>query len=361
MTIRKRGTRYHYDFMIRRQRYRGALPEARTKAEAQQAEAKIKNKIYERKFGKISASRLFAEFVRTAYLPWAKATKRSSRDDVLHAEVFCRHFGNKNLSEIDYQMIEEFKLKRMNSITRYGRPRKPATVNRELAILSGIFRMAVDYEEITDNPCRKVESLPENNQRTRHLSFEEEDRLFAKLTGERDYLRALVTVAIYAGPRRGELLKLRWSDVDFALNTINFKQTKTNKDRSVPMEPIVRSVLLELREVAGDLEYVFVNPDTGTRFTEVKRSFASACREAGISDFTFHDLRHTFGTRLADAGVDVVKIKELMGHASIVTTMRYIHATDQGKRGAIVVLSEYRQRIVASLSQANSASLFHPL
>jgi integrase len=248
------------------------------------------------------------------------------------------------LSEIDYQMIEEFKVERMQSITRHGRMRKPASVNRELAILSGIFRMAVDYDEITDNPCRKVQKLPENNQRTRHLSFEEEDRLFAKLTGNREYLRSIVTVAIYAGPRRGELLKLRWSDVDFALNTINFKQTKTNKDRSVPMEPIVRSVLLELREVAGDVEYVFVNPDTGTRYTEVKRSFASACREAGISDFTFHDLRHTFGTRLADAGVDIVKIKELMGHASIVTTMRYIHATDQGKRGAITVLSEYRQR-----------------
>jgi integrase len=344
MTIRKRGTRYHYDFMIRRQRYRGALPEARTKAEAQQAEAKIKNKIYERKYGKTSTSRLFAEFVRTTYLPWAKATKRSSRDDVLHAEVFCRHFGNKNLSEIDYQMIEEFKLKRMKSITRYGRPRKPATVNRELATLSGIFRMAVDYEEISDNPCRKVESLPENNQRTRHLSFEEEDRLFAKLTGERDYLRPLVTVAIYAGPRRGELLKLRWSNVDFGLNLINFTETKTNRDRAVPMEPIVREALLEFSQPGGNAEYVFTNPDSGTRYTDVKKSFSAACREAGITNFTFHDLRHTFGTRLADAGVDVVKIKELMGHASIVTTMRYIHATDQGKRGAITVLSEYRQK-----------------
>jgi integrase len=127
---------------------------------------------------------------------------------------------------------------------------------------------------------------------TRHLSFDEEDRLFAKLTGNREYLRSIVTVAIYAGPRRGELLKLRWSDVDFALNTINFKQTKTNKDRSVPMEPIVRTALLELREIAGDVEYVFVNPDTGTRYTEVKRSFATACREAGINNFRFHDLRH---------------------------------------------------------------------
>src|ERR1044072_3825148 len=138
--------------------------EARTKAEAQQAEAKIKNKIYEGKFGKTSASRSFAEFVQNTHLPWAKATKRSSRDDVLHAKVYCRHFGNKNLSEIDYQMIEEFKVERMKSITRHGRKRKPASVNRELAILSGIFRMAVDYDEITDNPCRKVQKLPENNQ-----------------------------------------------------------------------------------------------------------------------------------------------------------------------------------------------------
>ena len=100
----------------------------------------------------------------------------------------------------------------------------------------------------------------------------------------------------------------------------------------------MRTALLELRERAGDVEYVFVNPDTGTRYTDVKKSFSAVCRKANITDFRFHDLRHTFGTRLADAGVDVVKIKELMGHASIVTTMRYIHATDQGKRGAITVL-----------------------
>jgi integrase len=110
------------------------------------------------------------------------------------------------------------------------------------------------------------------------------------------------------------------------------------------MEPIVRTALLELCERAGDAEYVFVNPDTGTRYTDVRKSFPAACRQVGITDFRFHDLRHTFGTRLADAGVDVVKIKELMGHASIVMTMRYIHATDQRKRGAIVVLSEYRRR-----------------
>lgn len=344
MTIRKRGSRYHYDFMIRNQRYRGTIPEARTKSEAEQAEVKVKNKVYERKYGKVSASRQFAEFVNSTYLPWARANKRSSSDDEFHAKVFCRHFGKKSLNEIDQHMIEDFKVKRMKSITRYGRTRRPASVNRELAILSGIFRMAVDYEEIVQNPCRKVSSLPENNQRTRHLSFDEEDGLFAAMGGDREYLRTLVTVAIYSGPRRGELLRLRWSNVDFDLNAINFTQTKTDKDRSVPMEPIVRDALSRLRDSAGDAEYVFVNPDTETRYSDVKKSFSAACREASITDFRFHDLRHTFGTRLADAGVDVVKIKELMGHASIVTTMRYMHATDKGKRGAITVLSEYRQQ-----------------
>ncbi len=128
MTIRKRGTRYYYDFMIRRLRYRGAIPEARTKAQAERAETKIKSMVYERKYGKLSASRPFTEFVQHTYLPWARANKRSSSDDDFHAKVFCRHFGNKNLSDIDHQMIEEFKIERMKSTTRYGRTRRPASV-----------------------------------------------------------------------------------------------------------------------------------------------------------------------------------------------------------------------------------------
>jgi integrase len=110
------------------------------------------------------------------------------------------------------------------------------------------------------------------------------------------------------------------------------------------MEPIVRQALLNLHANAGEADYVFTNPDTGTRYNDIKKAFTVAWRQAAITHFTFHDLRHTFGTRLADAGVDVVKIKELMGHASIVTTLRYIHAPDRGKRGAIVVLSEYRHK-----------------
>jgi integrase/recombinase XerD len=86
-----------------------------------------------------------------------------------------------------------------------------------------------------------------------------------------------------------------------------------------------------------------MNSRTGMSLTDVKHGFGSACREAKIHNLTFHDLRHTFGTRLADAGVDIVKIAELMGHLSIQTTRRYTHATDEGKRAAIAQLARYRR------------------
>lgn len=82
-------------------------------------------------------------------------------------------------------------------------------------------------------------------------------------------------------------MKLQWANVDFNLNIINFTETKTNKDRSVPMEPIVRQALLDLSQSAGQAEYVFTNPDTGTRYNDIKKSFSAACREAGITYFIF--------------------------------------------------------------------------
>ena len=91
--------------------------------------------------------------------------------------------------------------------------------------------------------------------------------------------------ALYSGPRRGELLKLRWSNVDFDLNAINFTETKTNRDRSVPMEPIVRKALLELSDKAGDAEYVFTNPDTETRYNDIKKSFSRSLSRSGYHQF----------------------------------------------------------------------------
>jgi integrase len=109
------------------------------------------------------------------------------------------------------------------------------------------------------------------------------------------------------------------------------------------MDVDVRETLVGLCEGLSDDDFVFMNSRNGVQLTDVKHGFKSACRDAGVLDLNFHDLRHTFGTRLAHAGVDIVKIAELMGHQSILTTRRYTHATAEGKRAAIAQLASYRR------------------
>jgi integrase len=342
MAVRKRGGRWHYDFMIKTKRYRGVIPEARTKAQAERAETQIRQDAYEDKYEKAAAPS-FESFVKEEYLPWSKLNKRSWRSDVGHVEVLIREFGEMNLNEITPVLIERFKRERRASVTRRGKDRAPASVNRELEVLSRIFTLAIEQEVVATNPCRKVKKLLMDNVRTRYLSVEEEEKLMESLTGRLSHLRPIIIVAIDAGLRRRELLSLEVEQVDFNLDVINVKRTKSGKGRTVPMTPRVRETLKSLCE-DGDGKYVFANSETGKAITDVKHSFTSAVRAAGIEDFTFHDLRHTFGTRLAASGADVVKIRELMGHASITTTMRYMHASDSGKRDAIA-------RMAASYAQ----------
>jgi integrase len=287
---------------------------------------------------------LLSLFVKEEYPPWSKINKRSWKSDVGHVDVLIREFGEMDLDEITPIQIERFKRERQATITRRGKDRAPASVNRELEVLSRIFTLAIEQDVVEVNPCRKVKKLLMDNVRTRYLSVEEEEKLMLGLVGRLAHLRPIIIVAIDTGLRRRELLSLEKEQVDFNLDVINVKRTKSGKGRTVPMTPRVRETLKCLCE-DGDSKYVFPNSETGKAITDVKHSFTSAVSDAGIEGFTFHDLRHTFGTRLAASGADVVKIRELMGHASITTTMRYMHASDSGKRDAIArMAARYAQK-----------------
>jgi integrase len=352
--VRKRGYRWYFDFMVRRVRYRGAIPEARTKWQAEKVEARIRLEVYENRYGRSSGGQLLSEFVDKVFLPWSKANKRSSRDDELHANVICDFFAGKTFDQISPLLVEKFKKQRRESVTRYERERTPASVNRELAALSRIFSLAIDNGILETNPCRKVKRLRENNERRRYLTSEEEERLMAVLTGRRAHLRPVVLLAINTGMRRGELLSLMWRNVDFQRSVIHVTNTKTGKDRDVPMNSDVRYILLDLQRQGKDEAFVFKNRKTGVNLIDVKRAFNGACVDAGIEDFRFHDLRHTAGTRLADAGADAFTIAEILGHATLQMTKRYTHATDERKRKAVEALSNLPKKIVTRLSQSKS-------
>jgi integrase len=241
-------------------------------------------------------------------------------------------------------------------MTRYKRQRRPASVNRELATLSRIFSLAIDNGIVETNPCRKVRKLRENNERKRYFTQDEEQRLMAALTARRAHLRPLILLAINTGMRRGELLSLAWRNVDFQRGVIHVTNTKTGRDRDVPMNSEVRSILLELQRQGKDQAFVFGNRKTGVNLTDVKHGFNGACTDAGLDDFRFHDLRHTAGTRLADAGADAFTTAEILSHATLQMTKRYTHATDERKRQAVEALSGLRKRIVTRLSQSRSGS-----
>jgi integrase len=328
--------------MIRGTRYRSAIPEARTRSQAEQVEAQVRLDVFHAKYGRPTGEASFARFVQEQYLPWARLNKRSAYDDELIGKMLCAYFAKKTFAEITTITVERFKRDRRAGITKRGNQREPATVNREMSVLAKIFTLALQQGVVATNPCRQVKKLREDNQRTRYLSGEEEAALMAALES-RPRLKHIVVLAIHTGMRFGEIMKLRWSEVDFSRNLIHVKGTKTGKDRAIPMSRTVRSEMLELEQRQESKEWVFPNAATGKQQLRVTRSWYSACREAGIEGLRFHDLRHTAATRMADAGADAFTIAAILGHATIQMTARYTHATSEAKRRAVETISQARE------------------
>ena len=186
-------------------RYRGSLPEARTKQQAEQAESKIKQEIFEKRFElEQKGTDLLSDFLDDVYLPWSKVNKKSWRDDVYMVPMLKAHFEGKALREISVQLVERFKTDRMNTPTKKGTARQPVTVNRELNLLSSAFSLAVLYDKADFNPCSKVDLFPLDNLRYRYLLPDEEPRLIRDLNGPRAHLKPAVIVALGTGMRLSE-------------------------------------------------------------------------------------------------------------------------------------------------------------
>ncbi|MGB8509816.1 MAG: site-specific integrase [Pyrinomonadaceae bacterium] len=334
------GKSYYYDFTIRGRRYRGALLEARNHAQAVQAAEKVWDDIFNERYNPTPVEpepdTLFNDFVKGTYLPLQKTNKKRSlaRDEQI-AGVLCDFFEGRTLKEIKKADVEKFKRERSESMTRYERKRSPATVNRELAVLSSVLTLAVDDELIDSNPCRRVRPMRMDNQRSRYLTREEEKALLEALAGH-EWLCNVVVMAINTGMRRGELFKLRWFDVDFPRGVIHVRDTKSAKDRVVPMNAAVREMLERQPKTSG---HVLPSPKTGGQLVDIKNPFGAACETAKIKDLRFHDLRHSAATRMADAGVNIVVIAEVLGHGDIRTTKRYSHAMEEAKREAVEKLA----------------------
>jgi len=354
LSVKKRGKTgvWWCDFQIKRKRVRQPIPEARTKYEAEQAEIKLKRDVFEGKYGKECGTMLFSEFVgdpdadqfkEGTFLAWAKINKRSWKHDQFRVRPLLVAFKGKSLGEITADVVERFKSQRRNSLTKYDQQRSPASVNRELELLSRIFSLAIFLGHADSNPCSRVSKFKLQNQRHRYLLPDEEPALLVQCTGKRKHLADMIRFALGTGARKSEQLSLKVRQVDFFRNLIVFDKTKSGKPRTVEINSEVRQLLLDLCKGKRPDDHVWVSPATGEPYTDVKRAFASVCADAKIEGLVWHDLRATFGTRLGEAGYNAYDIAKLMGHASITTSQRYVRNVPVGA-GEAVMLKNVRHK-----------------
>ncbi|HEY8227438.1 MAG TPA: site-specific integrase [Pyrinomonadaceae bacterium] len=339
------------EFRLRGRYIKQAIPEARTKEEAKQAQTKIKRDIFDDKYNRVAGNKDFTEFVDEVFVPWARVSKRSWQDDEERARPLKEFFAGKRLRDVTPMFIEQFKQQRLKTKTLHKRDRSPATVNRELQVLSKVFSMAYDNGLVETNPMRRVHKLREAPARERYLTDEEEKRLFAVLVGRRTHLRPIVVVALQTGMRQGEILGLKWEHVDFNQKAIYIAHTKSGRPRRIPMSKPLLVELEALKQDASSTEHVFSYARTGLKLTTFRHAWEGACKAAKIQGVRFHDLRHTFATRLRAKGVHEMDIMTLLGHTTLQMTSRYTHAMSQNLRTAVDSLNKqvlpFRQRRVA--------------
>lgn len=215
-------------------------------------------------------------------------------------------------------------------ISRYKVLRKdecaaPASINKELFMLSKAFNLTVkEWEWLKENPVSKVPKEKVYNERDRWLTKDEEKKV---LENSPEWLRDIISFALNTGLRQDELLSLEWNRVNISRRTILVQKTKNGKPKTIPLNEIALNVInrrLKVKSIKND--FVFFSKNGKKIYgSNLRRAFYLVTKKSGIKDFRFHDLRHTFATRLAQAGIDLYKISKLIGHKDIKMTQRYSH------------------------------------
>lgn len=222
--------------------------------------------------------------------------------------------------------------------------------------------MAIANGMAKSNPLHDVNKLRTNNKLERHLSKEEEERIFMacdqdysflnisakeqeklrnKYHFSYSYLKPILLMALNTGMRKSEILNLKWICVNFVENEICILDPKNGKKHSVPMSKVLREVLEKKYKTEFENEYVFTNPETGTKYNDIKKAFKTVCKIAQVENFRFHDLRHTSATRMVQACVPINVVQKILNHASVTTTMRYSHTMREQEQNAVELLSSY--------------------
>lgn len=284
------------------------------------------------------------DFIERQYGPHVEATAKQGKATVAALQAVFADWMDLPLSKITLEHWDKLKADRLRADIQ------PATVNRDLDRIKAALSQAVAWGRLDANPLAKVKRIRRGIEpRVRYLSAAEEKRLrkalearekrrrSARVSGETwrqvrgkeplgafkgytDHLMPLTLLALNTGLRRGELTQLRWSDIDLKAKrlTVRAGYAKSGQARHIPLNTEALAVVRVLRRRGqGDAPLFEV--------VSLPKSWANLTKAAKLEDFRFHDLRHTFASKLVMAGVDLNTVRELLGHGDIQMTLRYAH------------------------------------
>jgi integrase len=284
-------------------------------------------------------SYLIADVIRE-YLAAVRITKRSFRNDQRYGKTWTERLGGQTLDELRPADLEKIRADRLTGRLRHDgeqdkkpRPVTPATVNREFSFLKHLFNVAIRDGKTERNPVAKLKMLREPSGRVRYLSDEEEHALTGKLLN--DESRNRLRILLQTGLRKSEFLGLRWQDVDLKVGVLTIPRSKHGEARHVPLTSEVRGIISRRPRSLDAAALIFPNSLGNTDLHWAEKDFPEAVAAAKIKNFRLHDTRHTFASRLAMEGVDLLTIKELGGWKTLSMVQRYAHLSPGHQRQAI--------------------------
>jgi integrase len=255
---------------------------------------------------------------------YAKAHLKTKRDYVSRDLILRDHFSNRAADSITPQEIDAFLTKHCKTA---------ATANRYRAYISLAYRLGMENDKVSSNPARLVRLRTEHNARLRFLSRDEYKTMLAIIRNDSPEHVPDFMVSIYAGMRWGEQYSLTWNQVDFKRKMIRLTQTKNGSARNVPLNSVAFDALkaqqARVPHAGGDMIFPRPGPSSDCRWW-----FEPALKKAKITEYTWHNNRHTFCSWLAIGGVSTKEIQVLAGHKTIAMAARYAHLSPEATESA---------------------------
>ena len=266
----------------------------------------------------------FDQLVKEFLEKHSRVEKESYTNDISIGKRVTVYFKQTPIGKITPYDIKSWRHWRMQQKSRRrDTPVSKSTLNVELSFLKMMFSLAVEWEWLAVNPAAPIKKLKGETRRMRFLNWEEITRL---LDCAVPFLKPVIITAVFTGMRRGEILSLKWKDVDFGHRFIRVEKTKNKEPRDIPIDGFLMESLESLKESRKKGGYVFLD-ENGARVTaaSIQKIFRKAVDKAELEDFRFHDLRHTAASLFASGGCDIMSLQNLLGHKTIEMTQRYAH------------------------------------